>query len=93
MNKITEAVIGAAIEGHRAFGPGLLESALSTCLVYELRERGYKILQEVPLPLVYKGVKLDCGYRLDFLVNEAVIVEVKSVESPPQFTRHNFCLI
>jgi len=81
LNKITEAIIGAAIEVHRALGPGLLESAYTTCLVYELRERRYEVSQEVPLPLVYKGVKLDCGYRLDLLVNEAVIVEIKSVES------------
>jgi GxxExxY protein len=81
LNKITEAIIGAAIEVHRALGPGLLESAYVTCLVYELRERGFKVLQEVPLPLVYKEVKLDCGYRLDLVVNDAVIVEVKSVES------------
>lgn len=81
LNKITEAIIGAAIEVHRALGPGLLESAYGTCLVYELRERGIKVLQEVPLPLVYKEAKLDCGYRLDLLVNDAVIVEVKSVES------------
>lgn len=81
LNKITEAIIGAAIEVHRALGPGLLESAYVTCLVYELRERGYKVFQEVPLPLIYKEVKLDCGYRLDLLVNDAVIVEVKSVES------------
>ena len=81
LNKITEAIIGAAIEVHRALGPGLLESAYAACLAYELRERGYKVLQEVPLPLVYKEIKLDCGYRLDLLVNDAVIVEVKSVES------------
>ena len=80
LNKITEAIIGAAIEVHRALGPGLLESAYAACLAYELRERGYKVLQEVPLPLVYKEIKLDCGYRLDLLVNDAVIVEVKSVE-------------
>jgi len=81
LNKIAEAIIGAAIEVHRALGPGLLESAYVTCLVYELRERGYKVLQEVPLPLVYKEVKLDCEYRLDLLVNDPVVVEVKSVES------------
>lgn len=81
LNKITEAIIGAAIEVHRALGPGLLESAYVTCLIYELRERGFKVLQEVPLPLIYKEVRLDCGYRLDLLVNDAVIVEVKSVES------------
>ena len=81
LNEITEAIIGAAIEVHRALGPGLLESAYVTCLVYELRERGFKVLQEVPLLLIYKEVKLDCGYRLDLLVDDAVIVEVKSVES------------
>jgi GxxExxY protein len=81
LNKITEAIIGAAIEVHRALGPGLLESSYLACLVYELRQRGFKVLEQVPLPLVYKEVKLDCGYRLDLLVNDAVIVEVKSVES------------
>ena len=79
-NKITEAIIGAAIEVHRALGPGLLESAYVACLVYELIQRGYKVFTEVPLPLVYKGVKLECGYRLDLLVNDKVIVEVKSVD-------------
>jgi len=79
LNKITEAVIGAAIEVHRQLGPGLLESAYRECLRYELLQRGYVALQEVPLPLTYKGLKLDCGYRLDLLVNDAVIVEVKSV--------------
>jgi GxxExxY protein len=81
LNKITEAIIGAAIEVHRAPGPGLLESAYLACLAYELTQRGYKVLQQVPLPLVYKDVKLDCGYRLDLLINDAVIVEVKSVDS------------
>jgi len=80
LNRITEAIIGAAIEVHRALGPGLLESAYVACLVYELIQRGYKVLTEVPLPLVYKGVKLDCGYRLDLLVNDKVIVEIKSVD-------------
>ncbi len=79
LSKITEAIIGAAIEVHKQLGPGLLESAYRECLRYELLERGYVALQEVPLPLTYKGLKLDCGYRLDLLVNEAVIVEVKSV--------------
>lgn len=81
LNKTTEAIIGAVIEVHRALGPGVLESAYVACLVYELRERDYKVLQETPLPLICKEVKLDCGYRLDLLVNDAVIVEVKSVES------------
>ena len=81
LNKITEAIIGAAIEVHRNLGPGLLESAYRECLRYELLQREYEVLQEVPLPLIYKGVKLDCVYRLDILVNDAVIVEIKSVES------------
>ena len=81
LNKITEAIIGAAIEVHRTLGPGLLESAYVACLVYELRQWGFKVLEQVPLPLIYKDVQLDCGYRLDLLVNDAVIVEVKSVES------------
>ena len=81
LNKITEVIIGAAIEVHRALGPGLLESVYATCLDCELGQRGYDVLQEVPLPLVYKEVKFDCGYLLDILVNDAVIVEVKSVES------------
>jgi len=79
LNKITEAIIGAAIEVHRHLGPGLLESAYRECLRYEMLERGYSASQEVPLPLTYKGLKLDCGYRLDLLVNDAIIVEVKSV--------------
>ncbi|KXK13086.1 MAG: hypothetical protein UZ14_CFX002001825 [Chloroflexi bacterium OLB14] len=81
LNKITEAIIGSAIEVHRNLGPGLLESAYRECLRYELLQRGYEALQEVTLPLIYKGVSLDCGYRLDLLVNDAVIVEIKSVDS------------
>lgn len=81
LNKITEGIIGAAIEVHRTLGPGLLESAYVACLVYELMQRGFKVTQQAPLPLIYKDVKLDCGYRLDLLVNDAVIIEVKSVES------------
>jgi len=81
LNKITAAIIGSAIEVHRNLGPGLLESAYRECLRYELTQRGHEAIQEVPLPLIYKGVKLDCGYRLDLLVNDAVIVEVKSVEN------------
>lgn len=79
LNKITEGIIGAAIEVDRHLGPGLLESAYRECLRYELIQRGYIALQEVPLPLTYKGLKLDCGYRLDILVNDSVIVEIKSV--------------
>jgi GxxExxY protein len=81
INKITEIIIGAAIEVHKALGPGLLESAYETCLAFELIERGLKIEQQKALPVVYKDVKLDCGYRLDLLVDEQVIVEIKSTEA------------
>jgi GxxExxY protein len=80
LNAVTEQIIGAAMEVHRAIGPGLLESAYEACLVYELRERGFRVEQQKPLPVVYKGVQLDCGYRLDMVVNECVIVEIKAVE-------------
>jgi GxxExxY protein len=80
LNKITEAIIGAAIDVHREIGPGLLESAYQACLAYELLDRGYRIEQQKPLPLIYKGVRLDCGYRLDFVVDDRVIVELKSVD-------------
>ena len=79
LNRITESIIGAAIEVHRALGPGLLESAYETCLTFELVQRGLKVEQQKPLPVVYREVKLDCGHRLDLLVEEAVIVEVKAV--------------
>ena len=77
---LTESVIGAAIEVHRALGPGLLESAYEECLCRELHLRGLAFQRQVPLPVEYKGVKLDCGYRLDLLVGKAVILEIKCVE-------------
>jgi GxxExxY protein len=79
-NKITEAIIGAAIEVHRELGPGLLESAYEQCLCYELSLRGLIFRQQVALPVRYKEVLLDCGYRIDLLVEEVVIVELKTVE-------------
>ncbi len=78
--QITGEIIGAAIEVHRELGPGLLESSYEICLARELELRGISFDFEKPLPLEYKGVRLDCGYRLDLLVAGAVIVEVKSVE-------------
>lgn len=78
LNKITEGIIGAAIEVHRNLGPGLLESAYQAALAYELNQRGYKVEQQKPLPMLYKEIKLDAGYRLDFLVNDRVILEIKS---------------
>ena len=83
LNHITDQVIGAAIEVHRALGPGLLESAYEACLTFELAQRGLKVEPQKPLPVVYKEVHLDCGYRLDLLVANAVIVEIKAVESLP----------
>ena len=80
LNKITENIIGAAIEVHRALGPGLLESAYEACLSFELVGQGFKIEQQKPLYVIYKSVKLDCAYRLDILVDGEVIIEIKAVE-------------
>lgn len=81
INRITEAIIGAAIEVHRTLGPGLLESAYEACLVYELQTRGLHVEQQKPVPVIYHDVKLDCGYRLDLLVENQVIVEIKAVDA------------
>ena len=80
LDLITKEIIGAAIEVHRRLGPGLLESAYEACLAFELRERGLKIEQQKPLPVIYRDVKLDCGYRLDLVVEDSVIVEIKAIE-------------
>ena len=79
INQITEAIIGAAIEVHRELGPGLLESAYQVCLRRELSLRGIQFQHELPLPISYKGLMLDCGYRLDLLVLDKVVVETKCV--------------
>lgn len=81
VNVLTNEIIGAAIEVHRHLGPGLLESAYRRCLVQELKLRDIHFKQEWPLPVDYKGVRLDSGYRLDLLVEDAVVVEAKSVEA------------
>jgi GxxExxY protein len=80
LDQISRRIIGAAIEVHRHLGPGLLESAYETCLAYELRQLGFRVEQQKPLPVVYKDVKLDCGYRLDLVVKDAIILEVKAIE-------------
>lgn len=77
---LTEKVIGAAIDVHRALGPGLLESVYEECLCYELSECGLKFSRQVSLPISYKNVKLECGYRMDLVVSESLIIEVKTVE-------------
>lgn len=81
LNKITETIIGVAINIHRSLGPGLLESAYEACMVYDLTQTGLKVEQQKPLPIVYRGVKLECGYRLDLMIENKVIVEIKSVET------------
>jgi GxxExxY protein len=78
--ELTEKVIGAAIEVHKQLGPGLLESIYQACLARELALCGIKFEQEKPLPVEYKGVHLDCGYRLDFIVEQKVIIELKAVD-------------
>ena len=80
MDELSERVIGAAIRVHRELGPGLLESAYEACLAFELRESGLQVFTQVPLPVVYRGVKLDCGYRLDFVVEGQLLIELKAVE-------------
>jgi len=81
LNKITETIIGAAIQVHRTLGPGLLESAYVACLSYELGKKGLIVEQQKPVPLVYEEVKLECGYRMDLLLERSVVVEVKSVDA------------
>ena len=79
VNGITEQIIGSAIEVHRVLGPGLLESAYEECLCHDLTLRGISFERQRPLPVEYKGIKLDCGYRLDLLVDKVVVVEIKAV--------------
>jgi GxxExxY protein len=79
-NEISNIIIGCAIEVHRALGPGLLESAYEECLTYELRKAGLIVEQQRPMPIVYKEVKLDHGYRMDLLVEGKVVIEIKTVE-------------
>ncbi|MCC5897389.1 MAG: GxxExxY protein [Phormidium sp. BM_Day4_Bin.17] len=79
LRDLSGKVIGAAIVVHRELGPGLLESAYERCLAYELQQQGLNVEQQVPQPVIYKGVQLECGYRLDLLVEEQLIVELKAV--------------
>jgi len=81
VNQLTGAILGAAIEVHRALGPGLLESAYHECLCHELKLRGLPFEKEYLLPVRYQGVDLDCSYRLDLLVDNQVVVELKAVET------------
>lgn len=80
-NEISSRIIGAAIEVHKQLGPGLLESTYQTCLAYELKQLGLDVKQQVALPVIYKEVKLKAGYRIDLLIENKVIIEIKSVAS------------
>ena len=81
INDITYDIIGCAYKVHSALGPGLLESTYEACLAYELKENGYKVESQKPLPVIYREVKLEVGYRIDLMVENKVIVELKSVEA------------
>ena len=78
LNELTHAIIGAAIEVHRRLGPGLLETAYRKCLAYELRKRGFDVVEEQPIPLIYDDVHQECGFRADLIVNGRVVVELKA---------------
>lgn len=80
VNKLTEKIIGCAIEVHKHLGPGLLESAYEDCLYYELCKSELHVRRQVPVPVIYKEIKLECGYRIDILVEEKVVIELKSIE-------------
>jgi len=80
-NEISEKIIGCAIKVHKSLGPGLLESAYQECLFYELQKEGLNVEKQKPLPLIYQEVKLDVGYRIDILVENKVIIELKSVDT------------
>ena len=79
-NRLSHEVIGAAIEVHRALGPGLLESAYEECLAHELTLRRIGFERQVPLPIRYKGVHLDCGYRMDMVIQRGLVLELKAIE-------------
>ena len=81
INQITQKIIGCAIEVHKYLGPGLLESAYEECLSYELRKAGLAVERQKPVPVVYKEVKLDCGYRIDILVENLVVIELKTADT------------
>jgi len=81
LREVSGVVVDAAMRVHTALGPGLLERAYAACLTHELKKRGLKVMCEVPLPVVYDGIKLEAGYRIDMLVEDAVVVELKAVEA------------
>jgi GxxExxY protein len=80
-NELSNIIIGSAISVHQSLGPGLLESAYKECLYYKLQKAGFRVEKEKPMPLIYEEVKLECGYRIDLLVDGKVIIEIKSVDA------------
>jgi GxxExxY protein len=80
-NELTGKIIGMAIDVHRALGPGLLENAYKECLFYKLQKSGIQCIKEKAMPLIFEGVKMECGYRIDILVENRIVIEVKSVEA------------
>ena len=80
-NEISYKVIGAAIEIHKSIGPGLLESAYENALAYDLKELGFEVRQQVPMPFIYKEIRQEVGYRIDLLINNKLIIEIKAVET------------
>ncbi|HQW68362.1 MAG TPA: GxxExxY protein [Flavobacterium sp.] len=90
INELTYKVIGLAIEVHKELGPGLLESAYQECLFYELKNAGLKVEKEKALPIIYKDIKLDHGYRIDLLIENTLVIEIKTVEN---FTDVHFAQI
>ena len=80
MNRLSETIIGAAIQVHRELGPGLLESAYEACLEFELLDRGLRVERQKELPVIYRSFRIDCGYRLDLLVENIIVLELKAVE-------------
>ncbi len=89
-NELTQKIIGCAIKVHKTLGPGLLESAYQECMFYELKKLGLAVRKEVPMPIIYEEVKLDHGYRIDLLVEDKVVIEIKTVE---QFTDVHYAQI
>jgi GxxExxY protein len=80
-NQITSEIIASAINVHRILGPGLLESAYEECLAFELKKAGLEVDRQIPVPIIFKEIKLECGYRIDILVENTVIIELKSVDA------------
>lgn len=90
INQITHEILDSAYKVHSALGPGLLESAYQACLVYELKKKGLEVETEKPLPIIYEEVKLNCGYRIDILVENKVVIELKTLEAFTDFTPHRY---